>query len=175
MIRLRFYSSSPSVCSTLATQFLKNVSPLMGADVNYYLRAAFFSDLEKKKKRERLFSNPSPWGRLAFLKQDAHVYRCLPTPIHIHVRVVHYFTTVFQLAERIANPRMGNLFTKPHTAHSTLTPCTRTGLSQIVGLSTYTLYQNSTMVSWFKGDCAFTAQNQKHIVLERRVKVELPE
>lgn len=46
MIWSLFYSLSLSVCSTFATQFLKNVPPLTATAANYYLRAAFVSHLE---------------------------------------------------------------------------------------------------------------------------------
>ncbi len=100
----------------------------MATAANYYLRAAFFSDLGKK-----LFSNLA----LREVSISETGSTCLQVAANTNTypcEGVHYFTTIFQQAEHTENPRMGT-FTKPQcTAHSSVTPCTRIGLSQIVGL-----------------------------------------
>lgn len=132
-----FYSLFPSVCSTLATQFLKNVSPLMGTAANYYLRAAFFSDLEKKA-----IFKPLPWGQLVFLKQDTHVYRWLPTPIQIHVRVYVILQPYFSWQSRL-EPTHGNCYQTTVCGTRHTNTLNQDGIKSNCRASTYTLYKNS--------------------------------
>lgn len=113
----------------LTTQFLKNVSPVMATAANYYLRAAFFSDLGKKKNltlalREVSVSETGctclPW-------------RELPTPIQVHLRACIISPPRFSWQSWIVT-HAREPSPKPRcTARSTLTPCTRIGLSQIAG------------------------------------------
>ena len=86
----------------LTTQFLKNVSPVMATAANYYLRAAFFSDLGKKKKRKILTLalrevSVSETGCTCLRGGGGGTANTNTSPSES----VHYFTTAFQLAERI--------------------------------------------------------------------------